>query len=131
MRILLDTHMLLWATTAPERLPKTAQSVIEDWRNTLFFSTVSIWEIAIKSDLDRGDFQGDADIIRELLLNNGFEEIALEGRHAVAIRNLPKLHGDPFDRILIAQAHAENMSLLTADETISRYPGDIIFSRAR
>jgi PIN domain nuclease of toxin-antitoxin system len=129
MRVLIDTHMALWVATKSERLPKAAKNLMEDWRNILFFSTVSIWEIAIKSNLDRGDFQYDAEGVRKELLKYGFEEITLEGRHAVSIRNLPNLHGDPFDRILIAQAAAENMHLLTADETIARYPGDIIFAK--
>lgn len=131
MRLLLDTHMVLWTVVEPERLPVAASDLVEDWRSTLFFSTVSIWEIAIKSELEREDFRWDAEAIREGLLEHGFKELPLLGRHALMTRHLPKLHHDPFDRILIAQAAAEKMHLLTIDETISLYPGDIIFAKSK
>lgn len=131
MRLLLDTHMVLWVAAQPERLPPAARDLVEDWRNRIFFSTVSIWEIAIKSGLEREDFQADAELVRQSLLDNGYEELPLTGEHAVKIRDLPHLHRDPFDRILIAQASAEKTRLLTADETIASYPGDIIFARRR
>ncbi len=131
MRLLLDTHLVLWAAAESNRLPPAARDLIEDWRNRVFFSSVSIWEIAIKSGLEREDFHSDSEIVRQGLLENGFEELLLSSRHAVMIRTLPNLHRDPFDRILIAQAAAEKMHLLTADETISRYPGDIVFAKGK
>ncbi len=131
MRLLLDTHMLIWVMTKPERLSPEARDLVEDWRNNVFFSSVSLWEIAIKSGLERDDFQADVEVIRQDLLDNGFEELVLNGRHAAALRTLPNLHRDPFDRMLIAQAGTEKMHLLTADATIARYPGDIIFAKTQ
>lgn len=129
MRLLLDTQMVLWVAAQPDRLPPDARDLVEDWRNNVFFSPISLWEIAIKSGLERDDFQADADIVQQGLLENGFEELVLTGRHAVAIRDLPNLHRDPFDRMLIVQAGVEKMHLLTSDEIIAQYPGDIIFAR--
>ena len=131
MRLLLDTHMVIWVAAQPDRMPLEARDLAEDWRNSVFFSPVSLWEIAVKSGLDRDDFRADVHMVRQGLLDNGFEELVLTGRHAAAVRDLPNLHRDPFDRMLIAQATAEKIHLLTADEIIARYPGDILFTRAK
>lgn len=125
MRILLDTHILLWAAGMPERLRSAARTVIEDPENELYFSAASLWEVAIKSGLGRADFRVDPRLLRRALLENGHQELAISGAHAVAVDLLPTIHGDPFDRILVAQAQIEAMTLLTADEIVGRYPGAI------
>ncbi len=99
--------------------------MIEDPDHQLVFSAASLWEIAIKHTLGRPDFRAEPVLLRRGLLDNGYTELAITGRHAVAVSSLPPLHKDPFDRMLIAQASAEGMSLLTVDPLIARYPGPI------
>lgn len=120
-----DTHLILWAVKEPERLPTTARELMEDPENELFFSSVTIWEIAIKQALKRSDFVGDSRVIRRGLLDGGFKEIALTSDHAVHVADLPPIHQDPFDRILIAQGISEDITLLTSDMKIAQYPGPI------
>lgn len=111
----------------PERLSAAARTALEDPRNTLTFSVVTLWEISIKNTLDRHqDFNVDAVRLRAQLLANGYEELAIAGEHALAVAGLPRLHGDPFDRLLLAQARAEGLTLLTADRLLSTYPGSIL-----
>ena len=121
MRLLLDTHLLLWAAGEPRRLSRKARGLIADEANGLFFSSASLWEIAIKSSLGRADFQVDPGQLLQGLLANGYEEIAVSGRHAAEVAHLPGLHADPFDRMLVAQARAEGLVLLTADEQVAQY----------
>lgn len=123
MKLLLDTHLLLWAAGAPERLSAEARSLIEAPSHTLFFSAASLWEIAIKRGLGRADFQVDARLLRRGLLDNGYEELAITSTHAVAIDHLPPIHKDPFDRMLVAQATVEGITLLTADAMVAQYAG--------
>ena len=125
MRILLDTHVLLWAAGMPERLPPDARALIEDTANEPYFSAASLWEVAIKSGLGRDDFRVDPRVLRRALLENGYAELPITGAHAVAVDLLPPIHGDPFDRLLVAQAQIEAMTLLTADEIVARYPGPV------
>lgn len=121
MNILLDTHLLVWTATRPERLSARARSYLEDPRNLLFFSAVSIWEIGIKRRLERLDFQLDPERLRNQLLANGYNEIDFTSLHGLAVQALPLLHRDPFDRALIAQARCENLVLMTADRDITLY----------
>jgi PIN domain nuclease of toxin-antitoxin system len=123
--LLLDTHLLLWAAGQPEKLSAEARDLIEDSGNTLAFSAASLWEIVIKSSLGRDDFRVEPRRLRRGLLDAGYREIAVTGEHALAVRHLPPLHKDPFDRILIAQADTEGAVLLTADRLIAQYPGSI------
>ena len=123
MKLLLDTHLLLWAAGQPGRLPAKARKLIDDPANEPFFSAASFWEIAIKSGLGREDFQVDARLLRRGLLDNGFMELPVASEHAVAIDTLPPIHKDPFDRLLIAQATVEGILLLTADAMVAQYPG--------
>lgn len=123
MKLLLDTHLLLWAADQPERLPKAAHPLLEDRGNTLIFSAASIWEVAIKQSLGRSSFRADARLLRRGLLDNGYEELPITAAHAVALDTLPPLHKDPFDRMLLAQAQAEGILLLTSDERVAQYPG--------
>lgn len=123
MNLLLDTHLLLWSAFAVERIaPRTADRLM-DPGNALWFSAASIWEVAIKRALDRPDFRVDPGVLRAGLLANGYQELPVEGRHCLGLANLPALHGDPFDRMLIVQAAAEGMVLLTADKLVAAYGG--------
>lgn len=125
MKLLLDTHLLLWAAGDPARLPAAAHALIEDPDNALLFSAASLWEIAIKRGLGRDDFQADPRLLRRGLLDNGYEELPVAGEHAVAVDGLPLLHRDPFDRILVAQATVEGIALLTVDPVLAQYPGPV------
>jgi PIN domain nuclease of toxin-antitoxin system len=125
VKLLLDTHLLLWAADAPEKLGKSARKLIEAPDNEPMFSAASLWEIAIKSALGRSDFDVDASILRSGLLDNDYVELPITGAHAVAVSALPPLHRDPFDRLLVAQAMVEGVTLLTADPEVAAYPGPI------
>lgn len=125
MKVLLDTHLLLWVAGSPKRLSKEARTILEDPLNELLFSAASLWEIAIKQGLDRSDFQVDARVLRRGLLDNGYLELTINSAHAVSIASLPPLHKDPFDRIIIAQATVEGITLLTTDAMVAQYPGPI------
>lgn len=125
MKFLLDTNLLLWAAGTPDKLPVTARQLLEDPKNDLLFSAASLWEISIKRGLERADFQVDARVLRRGLLDNGYQELAITSAHAVSIDNLPPLHKDPFDRILVAQATVEGITLLTTDTLVAQYPGPI------
>jgi len=125
MRLLLDTHILIWGAVEPERLSSAARALIEDLDNDVAFSAASLWEIAIKAALRRPDFQIDVGELRRNLFDNGYGEIAATGAHAVAVANLPLIHKDPFDRLLVAQAIAEGLTLVTGDPVVARYPGPV------
>jgi PIN domain nuclease of toxin-antitoxin system len=125
MRILLDTHLLLWVAGQPARLPTPAHALISDTRNQLVYSSASLWEIAIKRGLGRDDFQVDPRVLRRSLIDNDYEELAITGEHAVAVDGLPAIHKDPFDRLLIAQSIVEGITLLTTDAMLARYPAPV------
>ncbi|WP_121120154.1 type II toxin-antitoxin system VapC family toxin [Croceibacterium ferulae] len=125
MKLLLDTHILLWAAGDPGRLPAAARALIEDEDNHLLFSAASLWEVAIKGALGREDFAVDAALLRRGLADNGYAELPVTGAHAVAVATLPPIHRDPFDRLLVAQATAEGITLLSADELVCQYSGPI------
>lgn len=123
MKLLLDTHLLIWAAESIERLPKGARALMANPENELLFSVASIWEVAIKRGLNRPDFQVDARMLRRGLIDNGYCELPILSEHAVAIDTLPPIHKDPFDRLLIAQAMVEGITLLTDDATVAQYQG--------
>lgn len=125
MKLLLDTHLLLWAAGDPDRLSHAARALIEDPANELIFSAASLWEIASKIGLGRADFHVDARVLRRCLLDNGYGELPITSEHAVAIDSLPLIHKDPFDRILIAQAMVEGITLLTTDSLVAKYSGPV------
>lgn len=125
MRLLLDTHLVLWVSGNLPRLPPLARTLIEDPGHQPFFSAVNIWEIAIKHALDRRDLVADPHEVRLELIENGYGELPVTSFHAAAVAGLPKLHRDPFDRLLVAQAMVEGMTLLTADAQLGAYPGSI------
>jgi PIN domain nuclease of toxin-antitoxin system len=125
MMLLLDTHLLLWAAGQPEKLSVEAHALLSDPNNELVFSAASLWEIAIKRGLGRDDFRVEPRVLRRGLLDNGYRELAITSEHAVAIDSLPPIHRDPFDRILLAQAHTEGITLLTSDKMVAQYPGPV------
>lgn len=119
--LLVDTHLLLWWASMPEQLPMVARIQLESSDQPLLFSVVSLWEVAIKSSLGRGDFQVNPDALRMGLLQEGFRELPIQVKHVLAVQHLPWIHRDPFDRLLVAQAAQERLSLLTADRTLLGY----------
>ena len=121
MRLLLDTHLLLWAAGQPERLSPEARGLIGAPDNEPWFSVASLWEVAIKNGLARPDFHVDVRLFRRGLLDNGYHELAIDGEHAMAVDLLPPLHKDPFDRLLIAQSVVEGIVLITADRMVAQY----------
>jgi len=125
MKLLLDTHLLLWAAGEPRRLSKPARRLIDDTHNELLFSAASLWEVAIKRGLGRADFRVDARLLRRGLLDNGYSELPIMSDHVVATESLPPIHKDPFDRVLVAQATVEGVTLLTIDSLVAQYPGPI------
>ena len=125
MKLLVDTHILLWAASG--ELPPEAARYILDMENTLFFSPASIWEVVIKRGLGREDFVVDPASLYSGLIGAGYQELPITGRHTLLISNLPPLHKDPFDRILLAQSAFEGIPLLTSDSVLSQYPGSLIF----
>jgi len=125
MKLLLDTHLLLWAAGMPDRLSVAALKLIDNPANELLFSAASVWEVAIKRGLGRSDFQADPRLLRRGLLDNGYSELPVLSDHVVAIDSLPPIHKDPFDRLLVAQATVEGIMLLTADSLVAQYPGPV------
>jgi len=125
MKLLLDTHLLLWAAQGIEHLPLDAQTLMSDPENELFFSVASLWEIVIKCGLEREDFKVDPRILRRGLLDNGYHELPILSEHVVAVGSLPTIHKDPFDRLLLAQATVDGILLLTADVQVAKYPGPV------
>lgn len=121
MNLLLDTHLLLWAAAEPQCLSPTAREMLLDPSNQPVFSAASLWEITIKNGLGRPDFNVDPRRLWRMLLANGYRELPVTSEHSVAVNDLPPLHKDPFDRILIAQARVEGMMLLTVDRIMARY----------
>jgi PIN domain nuclease of toxin-antitoxin system len=125
MKLLLDTQLLLWAAGEPRRLSTVARRLLADARHELWFSAASLWEITIKAQLGRDDFAVAPRVLRRGLLENGYKELSITSEHAVQLEGLPDLHRDPFDRLLVAQAQCEGITLLTADERVASYPGPI------
>ena len=125
MRLLLDTHVLLWAVGLPERRSERVSALIGDPATQPFFSAASIWEVAIKSPPGRRHPVPDPRALYRGLVEHDYTELPVASAHAAAVAHLPPIHKDPFDRILIAQAQVEGITLLTADRTGARYPGPI------
>jgi PIN domain nuclease of toxin-antitoxin system len=125
VKLLLDTQLLLWAAAEPQRLSAAATELLNDPRNELFFSAASLWEIAIKSTLGRADFHVEPRLLWRGLLNNGYAELPITSQHAMSMDSLPPLHTDPFDRLLVAQALSEGITLVTGDAQVARYPGPL------
>jgi PIN domain nuclease of toxin-antitoxin system len=125
VKLLLDTQLLLWAAGGSKRITPPLRRLLMDARHELWFSAASLWEVAIKHSLGREDFRAEPAVLRRGLLDNGYQELAINGQHAVAVVALPAIHRDPFDRLLIAQAQIEGITLVTADEMLGRYEGPV------
>ena len=125
MRLLPDTHILLWTIAESRRLSAAARALIGEPDNELTFSSVSLWEVAIKAGRGRDDFRIDVSSLRRSLFDNGYAELPMTGAHAAALAGLPAIHRDPFDRMLVAQAIVEGFTLLTSDPMVAKYPGPI------
>jgi PIN domain nuclease of toxin-antitoxin system len=125
LKLLLDTHLLLWAAGQPDRLSPAARKQISDPSNELLFSAASIWEVSIKNSIGRKDFQVEPRLLRRGLLDNGYLELPITSQHAVNIDSLPPIHRDPFDRMLVSQALIEGVTLLTVDAQVARYKGPV------
>lgn len=126
MKLLLDTHILLWVAQGSEQLSNKARSLIENPENQLYFSAASLWEISIKNKLGRPDFKVDLAVLRRNLLDNGYEEITINSAHTIGVDALPNIHKDPFDRMLIAQTVVEGITLMTAANVVAEYPVAVI-----
>jgi PIN domain nuclease of toxin-antitoxin system len=132
LNFLVDTHLLVWSATSDKRLSSEAANLINDKNNILWFSTASLWEAAIKASLKRPDFAIDVAELRAGLLANGYNELDVEWSHILVFKDLPLIHKDPFDRLLVAQAMAEGMFLLTVDLVLIKYSDKIrVVSRGR
>lgn len=125
MKLLPDTHLLLWLANGSPDLPAGARALMGDIDNDVVFSVASLWEVAIKFAWRRPEFDVDPRILRRALLDNGYSELDVTAQHALATVALPAIHKDPFDRLLIAQATVEGIILLTVDATLLRYSGPI------
>lgn len=128
MRALLDTHAFLWWGLDEARLSDNARAVIRDGRNEILVSAASIWEVAIKASRGRLDVPPDIETyVDDRLRLNRWTELPITARHAIRAAALPRLHGDPFDRVLIAQAQVESLPILTIDAVISQYDVETIW----
>ncbi len=121
MRLLLDTHLLLWSMGVTRRLSRTTRNLLLDPANTVLFSAASVWEIAIKSGLRRRDFKVELPGFVRALERAGFSELPISTVHAMRVAQLPDIHKDPFDRLLVAQALVEPAVLLTIDAQLRGY----------
>jgi PIN domain nuclease of toxin-antitoxin system len=126
VKLLLDTHILLWAAGQPEKLSESTRILLTTPENSLFFSAASIWEIVIKLGLGREDFKVDPYRLRKMLVANGYAELTITAEHALKVDSLPLLHKDFFDRLLLAQARVEGILLLTGDASVSQYQESVL-----
>jgi PIN domain nuclease of toxin-antitoxin system len=125
VKLLLDTHLLLWAAGQPHRLSQAANALLNDPDHDLLFSAASLWELTIKRGLGRDDFRVDPRLLRRGLIDNGYGELPITSAHAIAVEQLPPIHKDPFDRLMLAQAMVEGITLVTSDPVVARYPGPV------
>lgn len=125
MRLLIDTQIVLWAIYQPEKLPPVMRERLCDRGNDVFFSAVSIAEIAIKSSLRRPDFLFEADEVARAARDTAFLVLPLDVQHAVRLASLPWLHRDPFDRLLVAQAIEDGLRFVTADRLLAAYSDQV------
>ena len=126
MNVLLDTQLLLWAAGQPDRLTTRAIAILEAEESVPHFSVASLWEVVIKTGLGRDDFRVDPSALRRNLLDNGYRELTISSAHILAVAGLTLLHKDPFDRLLIAQANIEGLTLVTSDSIVARYSPSIV-----
>lgn len=129
MRLLLDTQILLWLSSAPSRISPRSRAVLVQSAGEAFFSPISLVEIAIKRHTRSANFLYEPSVLRTKWIEDGLELMPFLDRHALAMAELPTLHKDPFDRMLLAQAVAKNLTLLTADDILTRYPSHVMDAR--
>ena len=122
MKLLLDSHVLLWAGYEPLKLSEERRAALDDPANELYFSVASIWELGIKVLTSRGAFRADIPLLRERMIRRGYQELQITSEHALQNMLLPLLHKDPFDRIIVAQAQIEDLPLVTNDPLMKHYP---------
>jgi PIN domain nuclease of toxin-antitoxin system len=122
VRLLLDTHVLLWALADSPRLSQSARQLLADFENECWVSSASVWEIAIKVVLGKYALGLPLSALAEAIDEAGFRTLDVSPRHATAIERVDVPHGDPFDRMLLAQCEVETLRLLTADKTLGRLP---------
>ena len=125
MQLLLDTHLLVWAMGSPQRLPSGLAAMLEDPLHLPLFSVASLWELVIKQALGRPDFDVQPTLLRRALLDGGWQELTIQSHHVLAVASLPPMHRDPIDRLLLAQATADGLLLITADQQLAGYPGPV------
>ncbi len=121
MNLLLDTHILLWALAENDKLPAKAKELILNKANTIIFSIASMWEIAIKHQIKPEAISLSGTQFLHYCEQSGYSRISIKDRHIIELEKLPPIHKDPFDRILIAQAVSENMTLITHNKIIASY----------
>lgn len=122
MRVLLDTHMLIWSLEDSPRLPAWARAILEDPNNDCWVSSASVWEIAIKAMLGKVQLGRPLAALEEAIERAGFHTLDVTVRHATAIERVAVAHRDPFDRLLLAQCEVETLRLLTADKLLAVLP---------
>jgi PIN domain nuclease of toxin-antitoxin system len=128
MRVLLDTHVLIWLVEGDKNLSTVARSAIEDEDNSLYLSIASLWEITIKLSLGKLDLQLSVDeMVESFLIPGGIQILQIETSHLSILRDLPLYHRDPFDRLIIAQAKSEKMTLISADGVFDKYGVDLLW----
>ena len=127
---LLDTHLLIWATHDDllPLLPAEAARIITDAEGDIWFSAASIWESTIKASMGRADFDIDPEKMMLAAITNGYRELPVESRHTLGVADLPPIHRDPFDRLLVAQARANDLTLVTADSTVAEYGANVLLA---
>jgi len=121
VKYLVDTHLLIWSVANSGKMPETARAILEDVANECVFSAASIWEIALKHIKHPNDIPFDAEDARRLFLDAGYLELPVSARHSSFVEQIPRIHLDPFDRMLVAQAQLEGMQLLTHDHLLPPY----------
>lgn len=126
MNLLLDTHVALWAITDSPKLSRQARELLQTPQASIWISVASVWEIAIKHSLGRGDMPVSSQDAVRYFRESGYRFLTIEAEHALALESLPAHHQDPFDRILVAQAMVEPMHLLTHDATVALYNDTIL-----
>ncbi|MCL2089212.1 MAG: type II toxin-antitoxin system VapC family toxin [Oscillospiraceae bacterium] len=121
MKYLLDTHVALWLFEGNKKLPQDIQNIIYDSENEIFLNIVSVWEVAIKISLNKLDFTGGSKVFLSAIKNNNIDLLGIKNDYINLIEKLEFIHRDPFDRMIIATALAENFTIITADENIQKY----------
>lgn len=128
MRLLLDTHAFIWMLEAPEKLSEKVIQAHNDPANTLYLSVASLWEIQIKTAIGKLDMDVPlAQIVREQLQGDRFQLLDIRAEHVLALEDLPRHHGDPFDRLLIGQARVEGLPLVSIDSVFAQYPVELFW----